>query len=226
MNTPSNRTFGQRIIELSELSRKKYFFWTAFVGAFPTFVFFYLISPLLQTKIGDFQYDTMAFLISCLISTLTVTFFVSCSLDYMKYSPRVYGAVTNRTYVALAKNRFVRDIFGLFAESVDEKLNRPWNDLSTRTDQNTERLDGQAYEIKNLREDISKLKENEPIYMEEIRRLNIELTSERIARKKAESELRELKEKDSTNKQQIGQNIQATDITENTKVTDLDDKFD
>src|SRR6476661_4857017 len=105
MSKTSNRTFGQRIIELSELPRKKYFFWTSFVGAFPTFVFFYLISPVLQTKINDFQYDTLAFLISCLISTITVTFFVSCSLDYMKYSPKVYGAVTNRTYVSLAKNR-------------------------------------------------------------------------------------------------------------------------
>jgi hypothetical protein len=217
MSANQTKSFGQRIIEISELPKKKYFFWTSFVGAFPTFVFFYIISPLLQTKINDFQYDTMAFLISCLISTLIVTFFVSCSLDYMKYSPKVYGTITNRTYTSLAKNRFVQGIFDLFTNSAEKKLNPIWNERGLTIDQHAEQLAGhenrlEKLEISNKTNDqlIKKIQEYEEMILPHIARSNRNTFDNNFRISQLEKEVKKIIEKIENN--QITSPISVTEF--------------
>ncbi len=131
------------------------------------------------------------------------------------YAPKVMRYVDAPNEIETVKDGLIA--LGAFVTTIENTIN-------------AKRIASIFYNIserfKKAESRITRLEENERIYMEEIRRINIELTSEREARKRTQEELRVLKQKESAKKQEIGKNIQASDITENAKVTDLDDKFE
>lgn len=69
-------------------------------------------------------------------------------------------------------------------------------------------------------------KESDKLFMDEYRKVNLELQTERNLRKELQKQLEEYKRKDSVKIQEIGEKFQAQDINENTKIDNKNKKFE
>lgn len=117
MNSLKN-SLSTELKSIDKISFKKFFLFGGLIPALIAFPLFYLFNPVTQQNIINAPITVMSIMALTVMFLLLSLYALIGFKVFVVVTPRVSNGISTKTYLVLAKNKFIQNILDLFVDNV------------------------------------------------------------------------------------------------------------